>query len=441
MHWLTYPFRAVAGPAAVAAAGSMGAGSVATLILAGAWFGYDLLWVAIFVLPFLVIAVDTSSRIGSVNAGEGLFSLVRRRIHPAVAWMLLVIVVPVHIFVAMGQLSVMTSAFLSLFGVHPPVTDALPGQLISYFKAELMVSVLLACAVLWLILFRGYNWMQKVMTTLLILMFLCFMLIALRSFGDADTILLGLVPNFPADLPVPGRDTVRLSSSSLIAIVGSAIAPGALLAIPYLSADARDGGIDLKRDFRKSVISFGLIFGAYSAFILIAGGYALHPLPNHAEIETVRGAGEVLSSALFPGARAFGPWVFSIGLFIAAMTTLIVCLHIILYTLLDMLRKPWSFSADNRLYRQLMIMFALFISIIAPLWSFPAMLKVVLLMGVNVLVLPIIIAALLFLVNQRSVMGENTASLGRNVMLIGCFALTVLLAIANGPGLMQMLAQ
>jgi len=34
-----------------------------------------------------------------------------------------------------------------------------------------------------------------------------------------------------AIIPVPGRDTVRLSSSSLIAIVGSAIAPGGLLAI------------------------------------------------------------------------------------------------------------------------------------------------------------------------------------------------------------------
>jgi len=418
----------------------MGAGSVSTLILAGAWFGYDLLWVAVFILPFLVIAVDTSSRIGSVNSGEGLFSLVRRRIHPAVAWILLVIVVPVHVLIAMGQFSIMTSAFLSVFGVHPPVTDPLPGQADDYFKAEIAVSILLAGAVLWLILFRGYNRMQKVMTTLLILMFLCFMAIALRSFQDADAIALGLVPNFPADLLVPGRDTVRLSSSTLIAIVGSAIAPGALLAIPYLSADARAGGIDLKRDFRKCVINFGLIFGAYSAFILIAGGYALHPLPNHAEIETVHGAGQVLNSAMFPGASSLGPVIFSMGLFIAALTTMIVCVQIILYTSLDMLRKPWSFSPDNRLYRMLLIIVTLFISIVAPLWSFPAMLKVVLLMGVNVLVLPIIIAALLYLVNQRGVMGENIASLGRNVMLIGCFALAVLLAIANGPGLLQMLA-
>ncbi|HLF30452.1 MAG TPA: divalent metal cation transporter, partial [Xanthomonadales bacterium] len=346
----------------------------------------------------------------------------------------------VHIFVAMGQFSIMTSACLSLFGLHPPQADSLPGKVDDYFKAELSVSVLLGCAILWLVLYSGYNWMQKVMTTLLILMLLCFLALAIRSFGDAGAILAGLVPNIPEDLPVPGSDTIRLSSSTLIAIVGSAIAPGGLLAIPYLSSDARKGQLDLKQDFRKCLINFGFIFGAYSVFILIAGGYALHPLPNHAEIETVHEAGQVLNSALFPGARSLGPMIFSVGLFIAAMTTMIVCVQIVIYTSLDMLRKPWSYSPDNRLYRRLLIVITVFVSIVAPLWSFPAMLKVLLLMGVNVLVLPIIIGALLYLVNQRSVMGEHTATLGRNVILVGCVALSVLLAVANGPDLLQMLA-
>ena len=62
----------LAGPAAVVAAGSMGAGSVAALILAGAWFGYELLWIVPLMLPLFVAAVDSSSRLGSVNRGQGL---------------------------------------------------------------------------------------------------------------------------------------------------------------------------------------------------------------------------------------------------------------------------------------------------------------------------------------------------------------------------------
>ena len=40
-------FSKIVGPAAVMAAGTMGAGAVATFILAGAWFRYDLLWVVV----------------------------------------------------------------------------------------------------------------------------------------------------------------------------------------------------------------------------------------------------------------------------------------------------------------------------------------------------------------------------------------------------------
>ena len=41
----------IVGPAAVMAAGTMGAGAAASLILAGAWFRYELLWVIPLILP------------------------------------------------------------------------------------------------------------------------------------------------------------------------------------------------------------------------------------------------------------------------------------------------------------------------------------------------------------------------------------------------------
>jgi manganese transport protein len=213
--------------------------------------------------------------------------------------------------------------------------------------------------------------------------------------------------------------------------------------MPYLSSDARRGGLklDLRRDFRRSVISLGLVFGAYSAFILVAGGFALYPLAHHAEIETVHQAGQVLDGALFPGIRSLGPIIFSAGLLIAAMTTMIVSVQVIIYTSLDMLRRPWSFSVDNRWYRRLLVMITMGVGIAAPLWSFPAMLKVLLLMGVNVLVIPIVISALFYLINRREVMGANTASPVRNIMLAGCIGLSVVLAIQRGPDLLQMLAR
>ncbi len=419
----------------------MGAGAVATLILAGAWFRYDLLWVVLFTLPLFVVAVDSSSRIGSVNRGEGMLSIVGRHIHPSVAWILVLINVPIHILVAMGQFSIMTSALLSLFGLHPPVLNSPQAQIDQYMLIEIATSIFLAGLVLWLVLSHGYDRMQKAMTAMMVLMFFCFLLIALRSFGEAGDILTGFIPKIPDDLAATGRDTIRLSSSSIIAIVGSAIAPGALLVIPYLSSDASTGTLTLKQDLRKFIINLGLIYGAYAMFILIAGGFALYPLPDHADIETVHQAGQVLTKALPESVGFVGPTIFTVGLFIASMTTLVICVQVVIYLSLDMFNKTWTYSSDNRLYRRLVVVVTLVSGVLAPVWSFPAMLKVVLLMGVNVLVIPLVIATMIYLLNRRAVMAQHTASPWRNVLLVLCMIGSVVLAVDQFPDYLAMFSK
>ncbi len=431
-------FGGLVGPSAVIAAGTMGAGAVATLILAGAWFRYDLLWVVVLTLPLFVIAVDSSSRIGTINRGEGMLSIVGNHIHPSVAWLFLLINVPIHILVAMGQFSMMTSAFLSLFGMHPPGLATPQVQIDQYHLIEMVTSVFLAGFVLWLVLSHGYDRIQKAMTAMMVLMFFCFLFIALRSFSEAGDILAGFIPKIPDDLAVPGQDTFRLSSGSIIAIVGSAIAPGALLVIPYMSSDASKGMLNLKQDLRKFIINLGFIYGAYAIFILIAGGFALYPLADHAGIETVHAAGQVLTKALPESIGAVGPMIFTLGLFIAAMTTLVICVQVVVYLSLDMFNKKWEYSSDNRLYRRLVVVVTLVAGILAPVWSFPAMLKVVLLMGVNVVIIPLVITAMIYLVNKRAVMGQHTASLWRNILLILSLIVSVVLAADSVPDYLEM---
>jgi Mn2+/Fe2+ NRAMP family transporter len=438
MNWINKLFRSVLGPSAVIAAGTMGAGAVSTLILAGAWFRYDLLWVILFMLPLFVVVVDSSSRIGSINQGEGMMTIVSRRIHPSVAWLLLLINVPVHLLVAMGQFSIMTSAFLSLFGMHPPVMGAPQAEIDQYLMVEIITSILLAFGVLWLMLFNGYDRMQKAMTVMLVMMFFCFFIIAMRSFGEAGDILAGFIPNIPEDLAVPGRGTVRLTTGSIIAIVGSAIAPGALLTIPYLSSDASAGSMNLKRDLNKSILNLGVIFGIYAMFIVIAGGYALFPLANNAEIETVHQAGQVMNKALPDSISFIGPGIFTFGLLIAAITTLVICVQVCVYLTLDMLKKRWTFTVDNKPYRWMLVVVTLLAGALAPVWGFPAMLKVVLLMGVNVLVIPLVITVMIFLLNRKAVMGEHTASPIRNSLLVLCLIVAVVLAVGKIPDYLAM---
>lgn len=423
----------IVGPAAVIAAGTMGAGAVASFILAGAWFRYDLLWVILIMLPIFVVSVDTSSRIGTLTPEEGMFSLIRRQINPGIAWLLLLINIPVHVLIMMGQVSVMTSALLSTFGFYPPQTVTPTSYSENYGVAEVVVGLVCAAAILWLVLSHGYQRMQRAMTALMVLMFFCFLIVAFRGFIELPDILAGFIPSFPPDLPQPDGEAPRIATSSIIAMAGAALAPAALLGMPYLSEDARQSANDLRANFKKSVINLGVIFGAYAMFVVIAGGYALYPLANNAQIETVHEAGRVLHKA-FPGPlEATGSIIFSLGVFTASITTLIVAAQVSAYFCLDMVRKSWHFTADNKLYHVLLAVLIMGSAILAPFWSFPALLKVVLLMGINVVVIPLVFVVIIYLVNSKSVVKEHTAEWWRNALLLLGLALSIALAIHKVP--------
>ena len=122
------------------------------------------------------------------------------------------------------------------------------------------------------------------------------------------------------------------------------------------------------------------------------------------------------------------------------MTTLVICVQVIIYLSLDMFNKPWTFSTDNRAFRRLMVLVTLATGALAPVWSFPAMLKVVLLMGLNVLVIPLVLFAMIYLLNRRAVMGEYTASPTRNALLVLCLIVSVVLAVDSFPDYLAMLA-
>ena len=409
----------------------MGAGAMAAFLLAGAWFRYQLLWVIVLMLPVFVVSADSASRIGALNPRRGMLSLVREHISAPLAWCIVLLVVPVHFLVCMGQISVMSSAALA------PISAAAAASL--DLGSQVGLALVLAGGALWLVLSRGYQRMQRVMTALMLLMFACFLLVALRGLSEWPAILRGFVPTLPPDLAVPGQRAPRVASTSIIAMVGAAIAPAALLGLPYLCADAGATRQALSAGFRHSVISLGFVFGTHAILVVIAGGFALYGLPDHARFSDVGQASTVLR-AVFPGALApAGPVIFSLGLFTAAMTTLVVAAQVTVYLVLDMAGFEWRFTPDNRRYRLALSVFVLGAAALAPLWEFPALLKVILLMGINVVVIPVVYVVLIALSHRAVVMQGVTTPWWRTALLLSGLLASLALAAEKAPQYYRML--
>ena len=55
---------------------------------------------------------------------------------------------------------------------------------------------------------------------------------------------------------------------------------------------------------------------------------------------------------------------------------------------------------------------------VSPLWDFPALLKVILLMGINVVVIPVVYGVVIALCNSRAVMREVRTEPWRNAILV-----------------------
>lgn len=401
------PIVYVAGPAAIATAGTMGAGSTTALVLAGTYFGYSLLWVAIYTLPILVIGQDSASRIGVMSGNKGMFKIMDEQIHPLIKWFFLIPIIVLAFVANMGQSKIMVHSLLTILGQYHP-----------HPVLVLICTVLVVVGVVLSVIFGDYKGIEKIMTYLIFFMSLTFLLVSLKGFTEPSQILKGLVPNVPAN--AGGRDSIQY----IAAITAGAVSITGLLSFPYFTSEAGFKREDISSNFRKAILTFGIIFGIWSVAALVSGGSVLFRLPNHLDIENINQAGQVLGPIL----GKWGVVVFSLGLFCAAYSTFIVVAQLQAYFILDAFRLNWRFNLKNRKFVVIFLILMLLPGLASYFWNFPSLLAIIAAMVLSVLGTPIAIIIVIYLMNKKSFIGEYKASVIRNIILVLGLILTFLLA-------------
>src|SRR3954465_7998305 len=111
----TAMFLAVVGPGFITASVDNDAGGIATYSVAGAQFGYALLWVMIPTTVALVVIQEMSSRMGAVT-GKGLSDLIREEFGFRVTFFLMLALVVTNFGNIMAEFAGVASS-LELFGV------------------------------------------------------------------------------------------------------------------------------------------------------------------------------------------------------------------------------------------------------------------------------------------------------------------------------------
>ena len=401
---------AVIGPGFITANVDNDAGGIATYSVAGAQYGYSLLWMMIPITIALVIVQEMASRMGAVT-GKGLSDLIREEFGIRATFLLMVALVATNFFNIVAEFAGVASSF-ELFG------------------ASKYIVVPLSALVVWGLVVHGtYRSIEKIFLVASAF-YVAYVVSGILAHPDWKAAALSTVTQPES---VGFRNYGYLSMA--IGLVGTTIAPWMQF---YLQASVVEKGVTA-RQYRASRLDVivGCLFAAIVAwFIIVACAATLHSAGKYS-IETAADA----ALAFRPLAGEYAYLLFAAGLFNASLfvasilpisTAYAVCEGMGFESGLD--KRFHEAPAFYWLYTLLIVVGAG--ALLIP--GFPLSRVMVASQVANGVLLPFVLVYVLLLVNDSELMGRYTNSRWYNVVAwatVGTMiALTIAMVVAQLRG-------
>jgi len=401
---------AVVGPGFITANVDNDAGGIATYSVAGAQFGYTLLWTMIPITIALVIVQEMSSRMGAVT-GKGLSDLIREEFGLRATFLLMVALVLTNFGNLVSEFAGIASSF-------------------ELFHVSKYIVVPLSAFAVWAIVVHGtYSTVEKVFLSASAF-YVCYILSGILAHPDWKAAALSTVTR-PESAGFRNYGYI----SMIIGLAGTTIAPWMQF---YLQASIVEKGVTA-RQYRASRLDviIGCVFAAIVAwFIVVACAATLHSAGTY-NIES----GAEAARALEPLASKWAYLLFAAGLFNASLfaasilpisTAYAVCEGLGLESGLD--KRFEEAPAFYWLYSAL-IVFGAGVVLIP---RFPLFRVMVLSQVVNGILLPFVLVFVILLINDKELMGDYVNSRWYNIVswvTVGVMiALTIALLVAQARG-------
>jgi len=389
---------AVIGPGVIAASAGNDAGGVSTYSVAGADFGYGMLWLLPIMTLALVIVQEMAVRMGAAT-GKGFAALIRERF--GIRWS----------FFAMTALVVSNAA--TSVSEFAGIASAMEILGVSRYLA-----VPAAALLVWLLVVRGsYRRVEKILLGLSAV-FIAYVVSAFLVGPDwAEVGRATVVPHFTMST---GFITLA------IAMVGTTIAPWMQF---FVQSNVVDKGItaaDLPLQ-RVDVVSGTIAAGFIAWCIVLTTGTVIHP--TGITIETAADA----ASALAPVAGAYAEQLFAVGLLGASLLAACVLPLTASYAVCEAfgfergIDRSWAEApVFNGIYTFVIVFGAAFILL-------PGLNLVSIMVFSQVvggILLPFLLIFMMIIVNDRRVMGRYTNNKGANILGWGTISVTIALTVA-----------
>lgn len=377
-------FLAVMGPGIITANVDNDAGGIATYSMAGAHFGYTLLWSLIPITIALVIVQEMCARM-AVATGKGLADLIRENYGVKVTFYLMLTLFFVNLSNAMAEFAGIAVS-------------------LEIFHISKFISVPISAFFVWMLVVKGtYKSVEK------IFLFACLFYVAYIVSGFmakpdwSDVFKQTISPQFDWNLDY----TVML-----VGLVGTTIAPWMQF---YLQSSIVEKGVKMEeyRHLRIDVVAGCIIAPIIAFFIVVACAATM--FQTGITIESAQDA----ALALRPLAGNYATLLFAFGLFNASIFAASVLPLSTAYSICEGL--GWDAGVDKR-FEEAPQFFWLYASMIVVgagvvlLPHFPLFQVMYFSQVGNGILLPFILIYMLRLINNKDIMGEFVNSRGLNIV-------------------------
>jgi Mn2+/Fe2+ NRAMP family transporter len=393
----TLIFLSVMGPGIITANVDNDAGGITTYSVAGAHFGYALIWSFIPIIIALVIIQEMCSRMAVVT-GKGLADLIREEFGVRVTFYAMTVLVFSNIFNTISEFAGI-AASAELFGI----------------SKYLLVPVC-ALFVWWLIVKGTYKSVEKVFLAAC-LFYLCYIISGFLSKPDWKMVALSSVsPSFQFD---------KAYIFMLIGVVGTTIAPWMQF---YQQSSVVEKGIRVEnyRYSRLDVIIGAFIVNIIAIFIVIVCANTL--FAHGIRIESAKDA----ALALKPLAGQYCFYLFAFGLLNASVFSACILPLSTAYSVCE--GMGWEIGV-NRTFKEAPQFYSLYTAIIAigaAIILIPGVRLVPIMLisqATNGILLPFVLIFMLLLVNNKRLMGKYVNSGFYNFCSILIIAAMVILSL------------
>ena len=394
-------FLSVLGPGIITANVDNDAGGIYTYSVAGAHFGYVLLWLMIPITVALIVVQEMVARMGVVT-GKGLADLIREEYGFRTTFILMALLLVANLGNTIAEFAGLASG-MSLFGVNR------------------YISVPLAAVLVWVLVLQGtYRLVEKVF------LLACFFYVAYLISGFLAH------PDWGLAMRGISQPSLRLDSAYLymvIGLVGTTVAPWMQF---YLQAAVVEKGIKLKNYAysRWDVLVGCVVTSVVASFIIIACAATIHA-SGHQRLADAADA----AIALRPLAGRAAGVLFAFGLCNASLFAASILPLATAYCVCEGLgfesgvnKRPYEAPTFYTLYTALIILGAVAVLALRESMQVP----IILLSQVaNGILLPFVLIFMLRLSNRADIMGSYRNTRAFNaiawVTCVVMIALTLLL--------------